>query len=622
MSNASNNINMQIEKERKVEMPRYSDEIIEEVRQSNDIVDIISQYVHLKRSGRNYFGLCPFHNEKSPSFSVSPDKQIFHCFGCGVGGNVFTFLMKIEGISFVEAIQTLAERANIQLPTLENNVDTAKEILKSKVLKVNEVAANFYHENLYNPESKIAQEYIKKRKLTNETLISFKIGYSGKFDELYHKLKEEGFEEPEILESGLVNKNERGQYIDRYRNRLMFPICDARGKVIAFGGRVLDDSKPKYINSPENVAYSKGRNLFGLNVAKKQGHLKQLLIVEGYMDVISLHQRGITNVVAPLGTALTQQQGWLLRKNADQIILSFDSDEAGLNAKIRALDILQDMGCDIRVLQMEGAKDPDEYIVKYGNARFKNLIDKALSVIEFKVKVLKQNLNLENVNDKIKFLNEIAKLIAKIDNSIEREVYIEKIAKEYETSKEAIYAEVNKLTYNSSKSEKILEKAKPVIKHNENNEQVSETIKKRENTILSLLLTGELNIFEIIEKNIKVEDFKDNINKNIAQKLYEELRKGNSNINSVIDNLDEEEQGRITEIMADDYEIDDMEKAIDDIIKSYEKEKLNNRKFELVELIENETDELKKRTLGQELTNIIIQIAKLNKVQGMNLKKE
>ena len=592
-------------------MPRYSDEIIEEVRQSNDIVDIISQYVHLKRSGRNYFGLCPFHNEKSPSFSVSPDKQIFHCFGCGVGGNVFTFLMKIEGISFVEAVQTLAERANIQLPTLENNVDTAKEILKSKVLKVNEVAANFYHENLYNPESKIAQEYIKKRKLTNETLISFKIGYSGKFDELYHKLKKEGFEEPEILESGLVNKNDRGQYIDRYRNRLMFPICDARGKVIAFGGRVLDDSKPKYINSPENVAYSKGRTLFGLNVAKKQGHLKQLLIVEGYMDVISLHQRGITNVVAPLGTALTQQQCWLLRKNADQIILSFDSDEAGLNAKIRALDILQDMGCDIRVLQMDGAKDPDEYIVKYGNARFKNLIDKALSVVEFKVKVLKQNLNLENVNDKIKFLNEIAKLIAKIDNSIEREVYIEKIAKEYEISKEAIYAEVNKLTYNSSKSEKILEKAKPVIKHNENTEQVSETIKRRENTVLSILLTGELSFFEIIEKNIKVEDFKDSINKNIAQKLYEELEKGNSNINGIIDNLNEEEQGRITEIMADDYEIDDMEKAIDDIIKSYEKDKLTNRKFELVELMENETDATKRNALGQELNNVIIQISKL-----------
>ena len=287
-------------------MPRYSDEIIDEVRQTNDIVDIISQYVHLKRSGRNFFGLCPFHNEKSPSFSVSPDKQIFHCFGCGVGGNVFTFLTKIEGISFVEAVQTLAERSNIQLPTLENNQDSKREELKAKVYKVNEFTAQFYHKNLYKPESKIAQEYIKKRKLTNETLKSFRLGFSGKFDELYKALRKEGFQDLEILESGLVNKNDNGRYIDRYRNRLMFPICDARGRVIAFGGRVLDDSKPKYINSPENIVYSKGRNLFGLNVAKK-GDTKKLLIVEGYMDVISLHQRGITNVVAPLRNSINSK---------------------------------------------------------------------------------------------------------------------------------------------------------------------------------------------------------------------------------------------------------------------------------------------------------------------------
>lgn len=282
-------------------MPRYSDETIEEVRQANDIVDVISQYVHLKRSGRNFFGLCPFHNEKSPSFSVSPDKQIFHCFGCGVGGNVFTFLTKIEGINFVDAVQTLAERANIQLPTFENNVDKAKEELKERVYKVNEFTAQYYHENLYKPTAKIAQDYVKKRQLSNETLKSFRIGFSGKFNELYQALRKEGFEEQEILESGLVNKNENGTYIDRYRNRLMFPICDGRGRVIAFGGRVLDDSKPKYINSPENIVFSKGRNLFGLNVAKKSEEIKKkLLIVEGYMDVISLHQRGIKNVVAPL----------------------------------------------------------------------------------------------------------------------------------------------------------------------------------------------------------------------------------------------------------------------------------------------------------------------------------
>ena len=592
-------------------MARYSDEIINEVRQANDIVDIISQYVHLKRSGRNFFGLCPFHNEKSPSFSVSPDKQIFHCFGCGVGGNAFTFISKIEGINFVEAVQTLAERANIQLPNLKDNVDSQKEELKSKVYKVNEFTANFYHENLYKPQAKIAQEYVKKRKLSNETLKAFKIGFSGKFDELYQELKKQGFGEREILESGLVNKNERGQFIDRYRNRLMFPICDARGKVIAFGGRVLDDSKPKYINSPENIVYSKGRNLFGLNVAKK-GDLKRILIVEGYMDVISLHQRGITNVVAPLGTALTEQQGWLLRKNAEQIILSFDSDEAGLKAKLRALEILQNMGCDLRILQLEGAKDPDEYIVKYGNIRFKSVVDKALSVIEFKVKLLKDSLNLENTNDKIKFLNEIAKLIANVDNTIEREVYIEKIAQEYDISKEAIYAEVNKLSYKNNQSDKILEKSKPVIIHQRKEENiVSEAIRKRENTIISILLSGDLNIFEIIRQNIKVEDFQDETNKKIVMILYEEFEKGNSNINGIIDNLSEEEQNHITMIMAEDYEITDVEKAIDDIIQAYEKEKLNSRKFEILDLLDNDIDAIKKKELEKELSDIIIRLAKI-----------
>lgn len=592
-------------------MARYSEEILNEVRQANDIVDVISQYVHLKRSGRNYFGLCPFHSEKSPSFSVSPDKQIFHCFGCGVGGNVITFISKIEGMNFIETVQSLAERANIQLPTLENTGDSLKEELKAKVYKVNEFTAQYYHENLYKPQAKIAQEYVKKRQLNNETLKSFRIGFSGKFDELYQELKKQGFEEKEILESGLVNKNDRGQYIDRYRNRLMFPICDVRGRVIAFGGRVLDDSKPKYINSPENVVYSKGRHLFGLNVAKK-GDTKKLLIVEGYMDVISLHQRGITNVVAPLGTALTEQQGWLLRKSAEQIILSFDSDAAGLQAKLRALDILQNMGCDLRILQVEGAKDPDEYVVKYGNARFQNLIEKASSIVEFKVKVLKKDLNLDNVNDKIKFLNEIAKLIAKVDNNIEREIYIEKIAKEYEISKEAIYAEVNKLTYKNVQNEKVLEKSKPTIVHRKREiKEVSERIKKRENTIISILLNGDLNIFQIIKQNIKPEDFQYELNNKIAKKLYEEFEKGNSNINGIIDELDEEEQNQITMIMAEDYEINDIEKAIDDIMQSYEKEKLNNRKFEILDLLEQNTDSEEKKKLEKELTDIIIRLAKI-----------
>lgn len=279
---------------------------------------------------------------------------------------------------------------------------------------------------------------------------------------------------------------------------------------------------------------------------------------------------------------------------------------------MRALDILQNMGCDLRILQMDGAKDPDEYIIKYGNARFKNLIDKALSVIEFKVKVLKRNLDLNNTNDKIKFLNEIAKLISKVDNTIEREVYIEKISKEYEISKEAIYAEVNKLTYVGAKGEKVLEKSKPIVQHQKIEKvEVSKAVKKRENTVLSILLMGDLNIFQIIKQNIEIKDFKDELNQQIAKKLYEEFEKGNSNINGILDNLAEEEQNHITAILAEDYGIEDVEKAIDDIMQSYEKDKLTQRKFEIVELIETNIDENQKNELGKELSEIIIRLAKI-----------
>ena len=592
---------------------RYSDEILDEVRNSNDIVDVISQYISLKRSGRNYFGLCPFHNEKSPSFSVSPDKQIFHCFGCGVGGNVISFISKIEGIGFKEAIEVLAERANIKLPTIDNNIDSKKEELKAKVYKVNSFTAEFYHKKLYEPSSKIAQEYVKKRQLNNETLKSFKIGFSGKFDELYQALHKEGFKDEEILESGLVNKNENGKYIDRYRNRLMIPIFDERNRVIAFGGRVLDDSKPKYINSPENIVYSKGRHLFGLNVAKK-GETKRLLIVEGYMDAISLHQRGITNVVASLGTALTTQQGWLLRKNAEQVILGFDSDGAGQTAIMRAMEVMQNMGCDMRVLQMSGAKDPDEFVLKYGSARFQKLLDEAISLIEFKIKVLQKDLNLENASDKIKFLNEIAKLISKIDNTMEREIYIEKIAKGYNISKEAIYAEVNKLQYSNRQTSKILEKEKTAIRRNiiKNSNQISEEVRKRENTIIWVLINST-ETYRVIKDNIKVEDFKDETNKEILKQIYEEIEKGNSNVMSVLDHTDNEEiQNHLTEIMAADYGITDNKKAIEDLLKKYELEKLENKRNSLLLALNQETDIDKKKSIGKELNDIVLILSKIN----------
>ena len=598
---------------RRVFMVRYSDELLEEIKAANDIVDIISQYVILKRSGRNFFGLCPFHKEKSPSFSVSPDKQIFHCFGCGAGGNVFHFVSKIENIDFKDTVEQLAERAQIPLPTLQSGEDSKKQQLKEKVYEINKIAAEFYHERLYQPFSKPAQEYVKKRKLDNHTLKSFLIGYSGNFDELYTILKQKGYTEQQMMASSLIVKSDSGKYIDRFRKRLMFPIQDVRGKIIAFGGRVLDDSKPKYINSPETIVYSKGRHLFGLNNAKK-GDLQKIIIVEGYMDAISLFQRGITNVVASLGTAMTEAQGRLLRKYSQQVIIGYDSDGAGQAATLRGLEILQNLGCDIRILQIEGAKDPDEFVVKYGSDRFKAYVDKAISLLEFKVKILKRTLNLENTNDKIKFLNEVAKVIAKVDNNMEKEVYTDKIAKEYGISKEAIYSEITKLTKGHQKGTKILEKpvaVKSPIKEQESS--ISPAILRRENMIISLLLNTENMAYKKLKESLSPSDFKSETNRKIVQKLYEELEKGNSNINTILDFFTEEEiVNHIASIMADDFEITDINKCIEDIKTTYEKERLIEQRNEVLKALEQKN--LSKEeiaNLEEVLSQIVIQLAKI-----------
>ncbi len=596
-------------------MTRYSEELIEEIRSNNDIVDVISSYITLKRSGRNYFGLCPFHKEKSPSFAVSPDKQIFHCFGCGAGGNVIHFVSKIEGLDFKDTLEVLANRIGMELPALDNYEDDKTAYLKSKVYEINKIAAEFYHENLYKPTSKVAQEYIKKRKLDNRTLKAFLIGYSGNYDELYKILKQKGFKEEEMLASSLIKKSQDGNYVDSFRKRLMFPIQDVRERVIAFGGRVLDDSKPKYINSPENIVYSKGRNLFGLNVAKKYD-TKKIIIVEGYMDAISLYQRGITNVVASLGTAMTEAQGRLLRRSSQQVILGYDADGAGQAAILRGMDILQNLGCDIRVLQIEGAKDPDEYVVKYGPERFQKCVDNSISLVEFKVKILKKELNIENTNDKIKFLNEMAKILAKIANQMEREIYIDKLSKEYKISKEAIVAEVNKLMFKSNTGSKKLEK-KVVTMEKENEEtktNVTPEILKRENMVIYLLINEPDRTYEKLKQTINIDDFKNDLNKEILKKLYEELEKGNINTNNILDWFEDEKMvSHITEIMADDFEITDINKALDDIISIYEKEKLIHKRDEILTKLQNSsnlsTEETKK--IENDLNDIISKLAKI-----------
>lgn len=593
-------------------MVQYSNELKEEIRSANDIVEVISQYVVLKRSGRNYFGLCPFHNEKSPSFSVSPDRQYFHCFGCHKGGDVFTFISEIEKVSFKESVEILAERARIQLPTIENEGFNAKQYLKDRMFKINLEAALFYHERLYKPLAKIAQDYVKQRKMDNATLKAFKIGYSGEYNELYKMLKVKGFKDEEILATGLVNKNDRGDFIDRFRKRLMFPIMTVNGKVVAFGGRRLDNNEKmaKYINSNENLIYSKKKHLFALNIAK-QTNEKKLILVEGYMDAISLHQRGIHNVVASLGTALTEEQGRLLARYGEQIILSYDSDGAGQEAILRALEILNKLGCDARVIQMEGAKDPDEYIIKYGSGRFNLLVDNAISLVEFKIKMLKNKYNLENATDKVKFLKEITKILAKVENKIEREIYVEKVAEQYQISKEAIYAEVNKLAYTSAPTKEILNHK--ISSESIKTEEVNETIVKREKMILYLLINNYDESFEKIKSVISENDFKVELNKKIFKTIME-IQDGNKEqILSAISNIEDQDiQAHISEIMVTDYEITSVEKCIEDIIIIYNKERLNNRKMDIIKQLDNaknlSAEEIAK--LEKELNNIIIELAK------------
>lgn len=601
--------------ERLLQMVRYSDELLDEIKSKNDIVDIVSQYVVLKRIGRNYMGLCPFHKEKSGSFCVSPDKQIFHCFGCGVGGNVFHFISKIENLNFKESVEMLANRAGVELPVSGNFEDDKLAKLKSRVYEVNKCAAEFYHENLYKPTAKPGQEYVKKRHLDNKTLKAFKIGYSGRFNELYTELKSKGFTEEEILASCLVNKNPDGKFIDRFRNRLMFPIFDTNERVIAFGGRVLDDSKPKYINSPEDIVYSKGRHLFAFNIARKYNS-KTIIMVEGYMDAVSLHQRGIHNAVASLGTALTEAQGRLLRRSCEKVIIGYDADGAGQAATLRGLEILQNLGCDIRILQIEGAKDPDEFVVKYGPERFQMYVDKAISLVEFKVKMLKKSLDLDNVNDKIKFLNEVAKIVAKVENSMEREVYVDKISLEYKVSKDAIYAEINKLLYANSRTEQKLEKKVVPVKNvsiQQDEQPVDVKTKRLESLVIYLLINYPDKSFERLKKLIDNNVIKIERNKAIINKLYEEHEKGNINIENILDLFEDEiTVNYLSGIMSSDFEITDVDKCIEDVLVTYRKELLLQRRNEILGKIDNSNlTKEEVANLEAQLNEVIIQLAKI-----------
>jgi DNA primase len=429
-----------------------TDEIIQKVKDSNDIVDIISESVRLKRAGRYYTGLCPFHNEKTPSFTVTPDKQIYKCFGCGEGGNVISFIMKTKNLDFQEAVKFLADKANIQLEAETPRSIKVRET-NEKIYKINVDAARYFYGKLR--KNKNALNYFRGRGITDSTLTKFGLGYSiDSWNELLNHLRSKGYTELDMLNAGLIIKNEKNKLYDRFRNRVMFPVFDIKGKVIGFGGRVLDDSKPKYLNSPETALFKKGTNLYGLNFALKDLKQRIIVIVEGYMDCISLHQYGITNAVASLGTALTVNQTKLLKRYADKIIIAYDADLAGQTATLRGLEILRNEGFDIGVLTVPQGKDPDEFIRTNGKEAFAKLIDNALPLVDYRIKKAREGINFNKPEMLASFAKDAALIVNDL-NPLEKDIYIKRISEDtgikeqalYDLISEEIQKNVNKLDF-------------------------------------------------------------------------------------------------------------------------------------------------------------------------------
>jgi len=571
----------------------YPDEIIEEVRMSNDIVDVVAEYVKLEKKGKDYFGLCPFHKEKTPSFSVVPTKQIYYCFGCGKGGNVIHFIMNIENLEYIEAVKLLADRARIQLPEGDSSEERERALLKQEIIKINTVAARFFFETLNSPKGEKAREYLRKRRINEQTVRRFGLGYATEsWDDLYKHLLEKGFSNEHIIKSGLVIPGKKGGYYNRFRGRIIFPIFDVRGNVIAFGGRVLDSSTPKYLNSPETAVYNKGKNLYALNFAKNSGE-KSLLIVEGYMDVISLHQNGIINAVASLGTAMTESQGRLLKKYAEEVIISYDSDAAGQAAAMRGLDLLNDVGCNVRVLVIPDGKDPDEYVRNNGAEAFRKVMDNSISLVEYKIGVLKKQIDTDTPEGKIKFLNKTANVLSKIDNNVEREVYIKKLAEEYNISSESIYSEV----YRRIKPKENFKKISAVQDNKDNKgklpaENEDEKLVQDERLIIALLCTDN-SVYKYVKDKIDVNTFTDSENRKLASVVLERLENNKGIVPGELLNIvDEKTANDFARIINKECPCDDNKKAILGKIRSIELYKLKKRQMEILDLLK-EQDSLK-----------------------------
>lgn len=519
----------------------YSDDLIEEVRMKNDIVDVISGYVRLQKKGSSYFGLCPFHNEKSPSFSVSREKQMYYCFGCGAGGNVFTFLMEYENFSFVEALRSLAERAGVELPEMEYSKEAKEKAdLRTTILAVNKMAAQYFYVQLKSEQGAVGYTYLKNRKLSDETIKSFGLGFSNKYsNDLYKYLRSRGYSEEIIRKAGLTNTDEKNGVYDKFWNRVMFPIMDVNNHVIGFGGRVMGDGKPKYLNSPETVVFDKSRNLYGLNRARTS-RKSYFLLCEGYMDVISLHQAGFTNSVASLGTALTTGHASLLKRYVQEIYLTYDSDEAGTKAALRAMPILKEAGISAKVIRMDPYKDPDEFIKNLGAEEFEKRIGNARNGFLFSLEMLERNYDMESPEGKTAFFQEAAKRLIDFEDELERNNYIEAVAKNYKVSAESL----TKLVTKTAVREGL---AKPVSRPKQGTGNREKT--KEDGTLVSqkILLTWMIEdrrIFGAIQEYIGPEDFTEKLYQTVAELLYEQYEDGELNPAKVLNHFTEEEEHR------------------------------------------------------------------------------
>ena len=519
---------------------RYSDDIIEEVRMKNDIVDVISQYVKLTRKGSSYFGLCPFHNEKTPSFSVTPSKQMYYCFGCGAGGNVYNFIMEYENYSFGEALSHLADRAGVELPKIEYSREAREKAEeRATLLEINKLAAQYFYYQLRREGGKTAYGYLTGRGLSEETIRKFGLGYSDKYsDDLYKYLKGKGYSDELLRESGLFNVDERRGMYDKFWNRVIFPIMDVNNRVIGFGGRVMGDGKPKYLNSPETKIFDKSRNLYGLHRARTS-RKPYFIVCEGYMDVISLHQAGFTNAVASLGTALTAGHAALIKRYVNEVYLTYDSDEAGTKAALRAAPILREAGVTTRVIRMEPYKDPDEFIKNLGAEAFEERIRKARNSFMFGLEMLEKGYDLNAPEGKTEFLREAARRLARFEEEIERDNYIEAVAKTYHVGYEELKKLVVKVAVQSGM-------AAPATKPRQTIRQ--ETPKEdghiRSQKILLTWLIDREELFDQVSRYVTPEDFTVELYRKVAELLYEQHAKGELNPAQIMNYFTEEEEHR------------------------------------------------------------------------------